>query len=54
MSSEKKDDSYAKERLKICMECPRLFKPTTQCKECGCFMRIKTRLKSATCPIGKW
>jgi len=54
MTPESKTISYYEERLNICRECPRLFKPTMQCKECGCFMRIKTRLKSASCPIGKW
>jgi rRNA maturation endonuclease Nob1 len=42
------------ERWEICKACPRFFAPTGQCKECGCFMRIKTRLPDATCPIGKW
>lgn len=42
------------ERFDICKECPRLFKPTKTCKECGCFMAAKTWLKDATCPIGKW
>ena len=41
-------------RFAICQECPRFFKPTGQCKECKCFMRIKTRLPKASCPIGKW
>jgi len=54
MSSKKDDKSYIEERMAICLGCPRLFKPTKQCKECGCFMRIKTRLRSAECPIGKW
>lgn len=54
MNPENKDEQYHVARLKICRECPSLFKPTMQCKECGCFMRIKTRLKSASCPIGKW
>jgi len=44
----------ATQRLKICQACPRFFKPTSQCKECGCFMKIKVHLKSAECPIGKW
>lgn len=54
MSSTDKDESYHQIRLNTCKECPSLFKPTMQCKECGCFMRIKTRIKSAQCPIGKW
>lgn len=47
------DDSAA-ERLAICEECPRLTPVTYQCKECGCFMKIKTKLEQATCPLGKW
>lgn len=42
------------ERYEICKKCPKLFKPTKTCKECGCFMAAKTWLKDATCPIGKW
>lgn len=54
MSSKEENEALHKVRLDICRACPRLFKPTLQCKECGCFMRVKTRLKSSTCPIGKW
>ena len=42
------------ERFDICKGCDRLFKPTRTCKECGCFMAMKTWLKGADCPIGKW
>ena len=42
------------ERLTICYECPRLFKRTMTCKECGCFLKIKTLLKDQECPLGKW
>jgi len=45
---------YAKQRLDVCRVCPRLFKPTMTCKECGCFMKIKTLIKTVSCPIGKW
>ena len=41
-------------RYDICLGCDRLFKPTSTCKECGCFMNRKTWLKDASCPIGKW
>lgn len=41
-------------RLNICRECP-FFKPRTeQCSKCGCFMKLKTKLDRAHCPIGKW
>ena len=42
------------QRLNICRECDKLIKATFQCSECGCFMKIKTRIKDAECPIGKW
>ncbi len=41
-------------RIKICGSCEHLFRPTWTCKKCGCFMGVKARLDSATCPIGKW
>ena len=47
-------DKVVTARRKTCSECPRLFKPTFTCKECGCFMKIKSRLKLAKCPLGKW
>jgi hypothetical protein len=48
------EESIANERLSICKACPELIKLTTQCKKCGCFMAAKTKLKMATCPLGKW
>jgi hypothetical protein len=45
---------YIYERLEICKNCPRLFKPTYTCRECGCFMQIKARIPSQKCPLGKW
>ena len=41
-------------RLNICLSCDRLMRVTNQCKECGCFMNLKVKLKDATCPLGKW
>lgn len=48
------DKKISDQRIKTCSECPRLFKPTFTCKECGCFMKIKTKFKQAKCPLGKW
>jgi hypothetical protein len=42
------------ERLSTCNTCPDFVRSTTQCRQCGCFMSAKTRLKKASCPIGKW
>ena len=48
------DESTKNGRYAICLDCDKLFKPTRTCKECGCFMSLKTWLKNASCPIGKW
>ena len=48
------DDETAVKRMDICESCPRLLKATKQCKECGCFMALKTKLLHATCPLSKW
>ena len=47
-------EDVQKERMSICLQCPRLIKATRQCKECGCFMDAKTKLFDASCPLGKW
>lgn len=44
----------AEERYSLCLSCPELIKTSKQCKKCGCFMNAKTKLKNASCPIGKW
>jgi hypothetical protein len=47
-------EDLATKRLDLCKSCPELIKLTTQCKQCGCFMGVKTKLSIAACPIGKW
>lgn len=47
-------DDVAQKRFSICQECPRFLAKTGQCKECGCIMRMKTKLPNAECPLGKW
>lgn len=41
-------------RWAACQACEYFFKPTGTCKKCGCFMKLKTKIKAASCPIGKW
>jgi len=41
-------------RIEICNSCEHLFKPTGNCKRCGCFMQVKAKLEHSKCPIGKW
>jgi len=52
--SERSTDEKALARLEICKQCPELISLTNQCKKCGCFMNLKTKLEKATCPLGKW
>ena len=51
---EKLEDKESLDRFSICEGCPKLIKLTSQCKECGCFMKAKVKLKEASCPLGKW
>lgn len=41
-------------RMGICLACPELIGLTKQCKQCGCIMAGKVKLRDAVCPIGKW
>lgn len=50
----KANDIVTYNRFSICQQCPEFIKLTTQCKKCGCIMKLKTRLQEAECPIGKW
>ena len=43
-----------KDRLRLCFECERLIELTNQCKECGCFVKLKVKYKETSCPLGKW
>jgi hypothetical protein len=48
------DKEVSTKRFDICKACPKLIKLTSQCKECGCFMAVKTKMTRATCPLEKW
>lgn len=50
----KVSEQIANDRFSICSSCPHLIQATSQCKKCGCFMKLKTTLPHASCPIGKW
>lgn len=43
----------AERRMLLCKKCPELL-PLDRCKRCGCFMRIKTAIPGAQCPLQKW
>jgi len=40
-------------RWELCQACEFLT-PANRCEKCGCFMKLKTKIKGAKCPIGKW
>jgi hypothetical protein len=47
-------EEIAESRLEICRGCEFYRKRTNQCIKCGCFMKLKTTLAKAKCPVGKW
>jgi len=40
------------QRLRECHTCPQLSSGT--CSLCGCVVAFKTRVRAASCPMGKW
>jgi hypothetical protein len=49
-----KDHVKTIDRIKTCAECPSLIKSVTICRECNCFMKLKVKIPTAKCPLGKW
>lgn len=41
-------------RQDICNKCPERIDLTNQCKNCGCFLAAKTKIKQEKCPLDKW
>jgi hypothetical protein len=48
------DQEIVEYRLNICKQCPHFYAKLQKCLKCGCFMKLKTRLHNAHCPIKKW
>lgn len=44
--------TYREIRLEICGACPSNLMGV--CRKCGCFIKLKTAFKGASCPAGKW
>lgn len=53
-SQPRTDEELQAARMEVCKQCPSLSKAGNRCRHCGCFMDLKTTLKRAKCPIGKW
>ena len=47
------DQDIIDKRWAICEGCEFLDK-NNRCEKCGCFMKVKTRVATVACPIGKW
>jgi len=50
------DQDVIDKRWAECEKCEHLIKATNQCGVCKCFMKIKTRVATAQCPLSppKW
>jgi len=53
-SQPRSDKELIDYRLSICNTCPAFNKRMQKCTKCGCFMKLKSTLRRASCPIGKW
>lgn len=53
-ASPRTSDAVIKSRLDLCNACEHFKKNGSRCKLCHCFMKLKTELAEAKCPIGKW
>lgn len=53
-NSPRSEEDLVNSRLEICRSCEFFRARTETCKKCGCFMKLKTKLHNAKCPIGKW
>ena len=42
-----------KKRVDTCLNCE-FITGAFRCEKCGCYMKLKTKLKNAKCPIDKW
>lgn len=47
------DEVYNK-RISICKDCKFYSNILGNCKICGCFMKLKARISSMSCPKGYW
>lgn len=47
-------EAVIESRLKICQTCEHFKVKGSRCKLCHCFMKLKTELEHAKCPIHKW
>jgi len=55
MATEAKvDETEFDRRMSICRSCEFFRAKSEQCRKCGCFMKLKTKIERAHCPVHKW
>ena len=49
-------EEIRKKRMDTCLDCDRCISSWGQprCTECGCFVGLKTKIASESCPLDKW
>ena len=53
MENKEPKKSFYQKRMEICQLCEHITDKKT-CKICGCFLPLKTKIRSFGCPIDKW
>jgi hypothetical protein len=48
------EETLAQSRYNVCKSCDRFISLTRLCRECGCFMPLKTKFQETVCPLKKW
>jgi hypothetical protein len=43
-----------KKREETCNDCSQFNRDSKRCYLCGCYMQVKWKFESATCPISMW
>ena len=47
-------DDKINRRLAICSDCKLFDEKAERCTNCGCFVKVKARIDSDVCPVGRW
>lgn len=49
-----RDKDETEKCLTICSECENLKSDPFRCGICGCYLKLKVKLKAWHCPLNKW
>ena len=47
-------DETKQNRTNICKKCKHYDESSDTCRQCGCYLSVKTSWASESCPVGKW